>query len=153
MTGPRKKLTTTWVSAAPCIFPYRSNRELTVGIWLDKGNVRITPGRGCHEVLKTVTTSVFRRNNYRQMCEFCFPRLDLISSLYSAKWRSLFWYLMSAFPWGKLSITTGPSSLFQGRTEVLRPLIYAQWNLKKARAPKRWPLTHGPQQWQTKERG
>lgn len=29
MTGPRKKLTTARVSAAPCIFPYRSSRELS----------------------------------------------------------------------------------------------------------------------------
>lgn len=30
--------------------------------------------------------------------------------------------------------------------------LYAQWNLTKARALKRWPLTHGSQRWQKKRR-
>lgn len=71
--------------------------------------------------------------------------------------RSLFWYLMSAFPWVKLRTTTGPwrtpPVCSRGELKCRGRSLYPRWNLKKARSLKWWSLTHGSQQWQTKERG
>lgn len=129
-------------------FPPPKESRVTVEFWLWWSWQRT-------KVLKTVTTSVFlqRFNASRQMCVNSVSHAWIWFNLF----RSLFWYLMWAFPWVKLRTTTGPwrtsPVCSRGELKCRGHSLYPRWNLKKARSLKWWPLTHSSQQWQTKERG